>query len=61
MFGFNNKFFMFVSGTVEKVVAMEAEGTEVARAVDMVVDREGMAVVAAMAATERMPKKRKIL
>ena len=59
---------------------MEAEGTVVARAVDMVVDRsdrnlirfflylnfisrEDMEVVAAaaMAATERTPKKRKIL
>lgn len=42
-------------------MATEAEGTEVAREADMVEDREDMEVVVAMAATERKPKKRKIL
>ena len=45
----------------ERAVATEAVDTEEARVVDMVVDREDMVVVAAMAATERKPKKRKIL
>ena len=46
----------------ERAVATEAVDTEEARAVDTVVDREDMVVVvAAMAATERKPKKRKIL
>ena len=45
----------------ERAVATEAADTEEARGADMVVDREDMVAVAAMAATERKPKKRKIL
>merc|ERR1719273_823749 len=47
---------------VERAVATEAEDTEEDRAVAMEADREDMVVVvAAMAATERTSKKRKIL
>ena len=42
-------------------MATEAAVTEVVKVEDMVADREVMVVVAAMAATERKPKKRKIL
>ena len=52
---------MLVIGMEERAVAMEAEGTVEARVAVMEVAREDMEAVAAMAATERRPKKRKIL
>ena len=60
VFEFNNSQCYYLD-MAERAVATEAVDTEEARAVDMVVDREDMVVVAAMAATERKPKKRKIL
>ena len=53
---------MLVIGMEERAaVATEAEGTAEARVVVMEAAREDMVAVAAMAATERRPKKRKIL
>ena len=52
---------MFLIGTEERAVVTEVAGTVEARAVDTEVAREAMGEVAAMAATERKPKKRKIL
>ena len=61
VFEFNNSHCYYLD-MAERAVATEAVDTEEARAVDTVVDREDMVVVAAaMAATERKPKKRKIL